>query len=119
MRHVGRRSWDASFTGGLLGCAAVTLLCMGRLVTLAGGPGVLEVTVWGLLFFVVLLLFLAASLVPAVLRLAGRPSAFRATVVGTGILLFWFPPGTGLFLWWVLWIRDRERLHLERPMEKV
>jgi hypothetical protein len=92
---------------------------MGRLVDIAGGPGVLEVTVWGLLFFVVLLLFLAAALVPAVLRMAGRPSAFPATVVGTGILLFWFPPGTCLFVWWVLRVRDRERLHLESPGERV
>lgn len=93
MRRPGLRSWNAPFSWGLLASGALCLLSLARLPFLEVEEQALLPTPLGVLVLLALLLFLAASVVPALLRAWGLRSAWQATRVGTAILLFWFPVG--------------------------
>ena len=103
------RRYDASFTAGLLLAGALAGVALFSLLALreprAGPPGHHPLDIVAL----ALVLFMGAAVLPALLRAVGAGAAWRATDLGCRLLLFWFPVGTGLFAWWVLFLREREQ----------
>lgn len=100
----------AMAVGGIL--AAVSLLRLRSFRdTLGPAPGFDPLDVVA----AALVLFIAAAGVAVALRAFGARAAWRVTGAACRVLLFWFPVGTGLFVWWVLAVREREEAPSPRP----
>ena len=108
-----RASFDRGFTVGLFLVAGLTVGAILRLWWRWGPPFGRDDLLWvynGLLAGWTLL-----ALVPAGLRVMGVRWAWRTTDLCLYPLLFWFPLGTGLFVWWRLGLREREEYRLNHP----
>ncbi len=55
------------------------------------------------------LIISAFAMAVAILRTRNAQSARTTTAAVSILLAFWPPFGTAVFIWWVVWIRPRER----------
>lgn len=108
---MGSRAYDRSFTAGLFLAAGLTGGVILRLLWLWGQPFGRDDFLG--FYYAVLAGWALLALVPACLRVLGVRWAWRITDLCLFPLLFWFPLGTGLFVWWRLGLREREEYRLE------
>jgi len=77
-------------------------------MTVQEEPNAVTVALLRFLQGVELILF-AATLWVAILRSRQSPLAGATTAAVSILLIFWVPFGTAMFIWWVGWVRRRER----------
>ena len=105
-----RGVFDRGFTAGLFLAGGLTVVAILRLWW-AWGPPFGRDDILGL-YGPLLGGWALLALVPAGSRVLGARWGWRATDLCLFPLLFWFPLGTALFVWWRLGPREREEHRL-------